>query len=143
MGRVSTYLNFQGQTEEAFTFYAGVFETTFAPPMRFGDIPNGPPLSEDEAKQVMNVQLPILGGHVLMGTDMLASMGHHVRVGNNTTIVLETDSRDQADRFFDQLSVGGGESQAMGDMFWGAYWGVCLDRFGIRWMISYTAADEA
>jgi PhnB protein len=70
---------------------------------------------------------------------MLASMGHAVRIGNNTTIVLETDSREQADEFYDALSQNGSDTQAMADMFWGAYWGVCLDRFGIRWMISYTA----
>jgi PhnB protein len=73
-----------------------------------------------------------------MGTDVLASMGHELRIGNNTTIVLETDSRDQADEFYDALSMGGSETQDGSDMFWGAYWGVCLDRFGVRWMISHT-----
>ena len=139
MSRVCTYLNFQGQTEEAFEYYASVFHTEYATPLiRFGDIANPTPLSEDEARGVMNVSLPILSGHIIMGTDFLASAGHQIRIGNNTTIVLETDSREQADEFFNALSVDGSEKQDMADMFWGAYWGVCLDRFGVRWMISHT-----
>jgi PhnB protein len=139
MSRVCTYLNFQGQTEEAFEYYASVFHTEYATPLiRFGDIANPTPLSEVEARGVMNVSLPILNGHIIMGTDFLASAGHQIRIGNNTTIVLETDSREQADQLFNALSVDGSEKQDMADMFWGAYWGVCLDRFGVRWMISHT-----
>ena len=139
MSRVSTYLNFQGQAEEAFDFYASVFRTQFASPLtRFGDIPSPTPLSAEEARGVLHVSLPILNGHIIMGTDLVASAGHHLRIGNNTTIVLETDTREQADEFYDALSEGGTEKQDMADMFWGAYWGVCLDRFGIRWMISHT-----
>ena len=142
MSRVSTYLNFDGRTEEAFEFYSSIFHTTYSSPIvRFGDAPSPVELSEEEKTKVLNVALPILNGHIIMGTDMLASMGHAVRIGNNTTIVLETDSREQADEFYDALSQGGSDTEAMADMFWGAYWGVCLDRFGIRWMISYTAAD--
>jgi PhnB protein len=141
MSRVCTYLNFDGQCEEAFGYYASVFHTTFATPLlRFGDAPSMPPLSEKESAMVLNVALPILDGHVIMGTDMLDSMGHHVRIGNNTTIVLETDTREQADEFYAALSPESTENQAMSDMFWGSYWGVCLDRFGIRWMISHTPA---
>ena len=86
----------------------------------------------------MNGALAILNGHIIMGTDFIASAGHQVSVGNNTTIVLETDTREQADEFYNALSLAGSEKQDMADMFWGAYWGVCLDRFGIRWMISHT-----
>lgn len=144
MSRVCTYLNFMGDTEEAFELYASVFHTTYsAPIVRFSDFPDGPPVSDDEKSQVMNVQLPILNGHIIMGTDMLASMGHQLRVGNNTTIVLETDSREQADELYDALSAGGSENQDMGDMPWGAYWGVCLDRYSIRWMISHTPNFDA
>jgi PhnB protein len=132
-----------GNTEEAFEFYASVFHTEYSSPLvRFGDVPGPAPLSEDESSKVLNVALPILNGHVIMGTDMLASMGHELRIGNNTTIVLEPDSREQADEFFNALSAGGSETQEMGDMFWGAYWGVCLDRFGVRWMISHTPSDD-
>ena len=143
MGRVSTYLNFAGQTEEAFAFYASVFHTELgSPPVRFSDDPGLSHLSEEEARGVMHVWLPILGGHVIMGTDMLASAGHPLRIGNNTTIVLEVDTREQADEFFNALSAGGSEKEGMSDMPWGAYWGVCLDRFGIRWMISHAPATS-
>jgi PhnB protein len=143
VSRVCTYLNFMGNTEEAFEFYASVFHTEYSSPLvRFGDAPGPVPLSEDESSKVLNVALPILNGHVIMGTDMLASMGHELRIGNNTTIVLEPDTREEADEFFDALSVGGSETQEMSDMFWGAYWGVCLDRFGVRWMISHTPSGD-
>jgi PhnB protein len=141
MSRVNTYLNFQGQTEEAFNFYASAFGTEFATPIfRFKDMPSDPnnPLTEDELNQVMHVELPILSGHLIMGTDMLESMGHQTRIGNNTTISLELDSKEEADRLFAALSTGGSETVEMQDMPWGAYWGVCLDRYGIRWMFSYT-----
>jgi PhnB protein len=136
MSRVNTYLNFPGDTEEAFNFYAGVFGSQVVGLTRFADHDGMPELSEEDRHKVLHVELPILNGHVLMGTDALASMGHSVRVGNNTTISLETDSREEADRLYDELSVGGGESSAMQQMFFG-YWGTCLDRFGIRWMINF------
>jgi PhnB protein len=140
MARVSTYLNFMGNTEAAFTFYKEVFGTEFIGEIqRMGDVPSNPgmpPLSEAEQHMVMHVKLPIMGGHVLMGTDMIESMGHHLRIGNNTTLMLEPDDRAEADRLFNVLSADSTESAGMMEMFWGAYWGVCLDRFGIRWMIN-------
>jgi PhnB protein len=146
MSRVNTYLNFQGQTEEAFNFYATVFGTKLISPIaRFGDMPANPgtpAFLPDELKQVMHVELPILAGHVLMGTDILASMGHELRVGNNTTISLEFDSREETDRVFAALSEDSTDKFDMQDMPWGAYWGVCLDRFSIRWMFSYTDPEH-
>jgi PhnB protein len=138
VSRVCTYLNFAGNTEEAFGRYAEIFGTSITSLTRFSDM--GAPVGEDEQSLVMNAQLPILSGHVIMATDMLASMGHELRVGNNTTIVLETDTRDQADHFFTSLREGGDpdQQQGMADMPWGAYWGTCLDAYGIRWMISHT-----
>ena len=142
MARVSTYLNFQGNTEEAFTFYRSVFGTELSgPPMRLGDgpaDPSGPQLADDEKDLIMHIELPILGGHVLMATDMVESMGQKLVIGNNTTINLEPDTRDETDRLFAALSEGGPASDCapMMDMFWGAYWGCCLDRFGIRWMFN-------
>lgn len=140
MARVSTYLNFLGTTEEAFTFYREVFGTDFiGPVLRIGDMPpqpGGPELSEADLRLIMHIELPITAGHVLMATDMVASMGHELRVGNNTTIHLELDTLAEATQLFDQLSVGGGEGQPIAEMPWGAYWGTCLDRFGVRWMFS-------
>ncbi len=140
MARTSTYLNFLGSTEEAFTHYAGVFGTEgLGPIQRFGDLPSEvlpPTVTDEELTKVMHVELPILGGHIIMGTDMLASMGHDLRVGNNTTINLECDSREEADRLFLALSEGGSEMAEMAEMPWGYYWGVVLDRFSIRWMLT-------
>ena len=102
MSRVSTYLNFMGTTEEAFSLYSSVFGTEITGEIaRMGDMPSGPgapELSDAERKMVAHVELPILAGHVLMGTDMLASMGHELRIGNNVTICLEPDSRAETDR---------------------------------------------
>ena len=140
MSRVSTYLNFMGDTEEAFTFYAGVFGTEFSVPLqRFGDVPAGPgapELSEDERDKVMHVELPILAGHVLMGTDMLASMGHELRIGNNSTLNLEPDTREEGERLYAALSEGGSDATGLEPMPWGSLWGTCLDRFGVRWMFN-------
>jgi len=138
--RVNTYLNFPGSAEEAFGFYASVFHPGYELDVqRFGDLasqPGMPPLDDDRGK-VLHVELPILAGHVLMGTDLLASMGQHLRIGNNTTISLELDSEAEASRHYDLLSAGGSDGTGMNHMPWGAFWGCCLDRFGIRWMVSY------
>ena len=140
MSRVSTYLNFMGDTEEAFTFYASVFGTEFSVPiMRMNDMPpppGAPALTADEQSMVMHVELPILDGHVLMGTDMLESMGHELRIGNNTTINLEPDTRAETERLFAALSEGGFDTVGLDPMPWGSLWGVTLDRFGVRWMFN-------
>jgi PhnB protein len=140
MSRVSTYLNFMGNTDEAFNFYKSVFGTEFVFPInRMGDAPpdpSAPALSEAEKNMIMHIELPILGGHVLMATDMLESMGHELRIGNNVTINLEPDTRAETDRLYEALSAGSSDGTGMQDMFWGSYWGTCLDRFGVRWMFN-------
>ena len=139
MARVSTYLNFPRCTEEAFGFYRSVFGGDFNGPMhRFGDMPPAegqPPLAEADRQLVLHVELPILGGHVLMGTDAPESMGFTVKPGNQVNINLEPDTRAEADRLFNGLSAVGVVEMAMQDMFWGAYFGSFADRFGVRWMI--------
>jgi len=146
MARVTTYLNFMGNAEEAFDFYRSVFGTEYLGPIqRMGDVPtdpNGPELSEAEKRMVMHAELPILAGHVIMATDMLESMGHQLRIGNNTTINLEPDTLEETQRLYDALSEGGSEGAPLADMFWGATWGTCLDRFGIRWMFNFTPASD-
>ena len=153
MASVSTYLNFERSTEEAFTFYKSVFGTEFAGPiMRHGDVPSQdgmPGLSDEDKHLVMNIALPILAGHLLMGTDIPASMGlmgtdtepsmgMALNKGNDVTIGLHPDSRDEADRLFAALSAEGTVGQPMHDAFWGDYYGDLTDKFGTRWMINYS-----
>ena len=102
MARVNTYLNFMGKTEEAFNFYKEVFSTEITSLTRMKDMPRpegAPSLAESEANLIMNIQMPITNGHVLMATDMIASMGHNLKVGNNVTISLDLDSQEEAERF--------------------------------------------
>jgi PhnB protein len=140
MPRVSTYLNFPRNTEEAFEFYRSVFGGQFnAPPARFGEMPaqpGQPPMLEADKNLVMHVELEILGGHTIMGTDAPESMGFVCRPGNNTYLNLEPDTREEADRLFNALSAGGKVEMPMQDMFWGAYFGSFADRFGINWMVN-------
>lgn len=140
MARVSTYLNFPRSTEEAFVFYKSVFRTEFSAPVaRFKDIPphpGQPALSEADLNLVMHIELPILGGHVLMGTDAPESMGFTVTPGNNVFINLEPDTRAETERLFNALSEGGKVEMPLQDMFWGAYFGSLVDRFNIHWMLN-------
>jgi PhnB protein len=138
MARVSTYLNFPGTSEEAFTFYAQVFGTQVSMLQRFSDmaIPGGPQLSEEEQPFILDVEVETLGGHVLMATDLLPSTGQEFRVGNNVTLNLEPDTNEDADRLYAALAQGGSDSTGMSQMPWGAYWGCRLDRFGVRWMLN-------
>jgi PhnB protein len=138
MARVSTYLNFPGKAEEAFTFYAQVFGTEVSMLQRFSDmaIPGGPQLSEEEQSLILHAEVETLGGHLLMATDLLPSMGQEFRVGNNVTLNLEPDTKEDADRLYAALAQGGSDSTGMSQMPWGAYWGCTLDRFGVRWMLN-------
>lgn len=140
MARTSTYLNFAGNTEQAFQFYKAAFQTEFGSAIhRMGDVPPGPgmpALSDTEKNMIMHIELPITGGHVLMGTDTLESMGHKLVFGNNFSINLEPDTRVEAERLFATLSVGGKVQMPLTDMFWGAYWGSFVDQFGVQWMIN-------
>lgn len=140
MPRVSTYLNFVENTEEVFTFYKSVFGRKFLGPFyRMGEMstsPGQPELSEIEKNLVMHVELPILAGQVIMGPDMLESLGHERRLGNSMTVNLELEDRSETDRLFRLLSEGGSDQCGLMDMPWHAYWGTCADRHGIRWMFN-------
>lgn len=141
MATVSIYLNFERETEEAFAFYKKVFRTEYEGPIhRMGDAPpqpGQPPLAETDKDLVMNVTLPLIGGVRLMGTDAPESMGFKLNKGNNVYINLEVDSREEADRLFNELSEGGEIEMKMQDMFWNAYFGSFKDKFGVGWMINF------
>lgn len=142
MAMVSTYLNFNRNTREAFDFYAKVFGTEIMGVMTHGDVPvpeghEGP--SEADKDLVINISLQILGGHLLMGTDIGGVPGLSLNQGNATIICLHPDSREEADSIFAALSEGGEVSMPMADMFWGDYYGAFRDKFGVEWMINYHA----
>lgn len=140
MARVSTYLNFPRNTEAAFDFYRSVFKTDYARPIvRFKDgppCPGQPPLPPGDANLVMHVALPIIGGHMLMGTDAPDSIGFSCKAGNNVFINLEPDTRAETDRLFAALSAGGKVEMPLQVMFWGDYFGTLTDKFGIQWMFN-------
>ncbi|MDP1725942.1 MAG: VOC family protein [Bacteroidota bacterium] len=141
MARTSTYLNFPRCTEEAFNFYKSVFGGDFGAGgiARFSDIPaaeGAPPLPEADKKLVMHIELPIVGGHVIMATDAPESMGFTVNFGNNVHINLEPDTKAETKKLFDALSAGGKITMELQDMFWGAYFGSCTDKFGVQWMFN-------
>ncbi len=140
MAKVSTYLNFPRNTEEAFNFYKSVFGGEFTDGIhRFSEVPpqkGAPPTAEEDKNLVMHVVLPILGGHVLMGTDAPESMGFAVKPGNNMYINLEPDTRTETKRLFDALSAGGKVEMQLQEMFWGDYFGSCTDKYGISWMFN-------
>jgi PhnB protein len=143
MARVNTYLNFPRNTEEAFNFYKSVFGGEFLGQgiMRLGDVvqPEGSPQLADGDKQlVMHVELALPGGHVLMGTDAPESMGFHLNFGDNIHISIDLDTRAETKKMFDALSEGGKITMKLDDMFWGAYYGSCTDKYGVQWMISTT-----
>jgi PhnB protein len=140
MAKVSTYLNFPRQTEEAFNFYKSVFGTEFIGDIsRMSEAPQQegqPSLKEEDKNLVMNIQLPILGGHVLMGTDAPESMGFKVNFGNNIYINLQPDTRTETDKLFKALSEGGKIEMQLQEMFWGDYFGSLVDKFGVQWMFN-------
>lgn len=145
MAKTSTYLNFVRSTEEAFTFYKTVFGGEFDGGLhRMGEVPpqdGRPTLSDEDKNLVMHVALPILGGHMLMGTDAPESMGFKVNFGNNVYINLEPDSRAETERLFTALSDGGKVSMQLQEMFWGDYFGSCTDKFGVQWMFNCGAKE--
>lgn len=146
MARVSTYLNFASSTEEAFNFYQSIFGGEFEGGIaRFSDIPPSddmPPIPDKDKNLVMHMQLVILGGHVLMGSDAPESMGFKMNAGNNVHINLEPDTREETERLFNALSVGGVVTMPLQDMFWGAYFGSCTDKFGVQWMVNCAQSKE-
>jgi len=142
MAQVATYLNFNRNTEEAFNFYKSVFGTAFMGVMRHSDVPvpeGHPGPSEEDRNLIINIALPIMDGHVLMGTDAPESMGFTVTQGNNVHICLMPETREESDRLFTALSDGGKVEMPMQDMFWGDYYGSFTDKFGINWMINCSA----
>lgn len=145
MARVSTYLNFPRETEEAFNFYKSVFGGEFTILQRLSEVPaqeGAPSMAEEDKNLIMHVELPILGGaHRLLGTDAPESMGFKVTFGNNIFINLEPDTRVETDELFKKLSEGGKVGMELMEMFWGGYFGSLTDKFGVQWMFNCTSKE--
>lgn len=144
MASTSTYLNFPRNTEEVFNFYKSVFGGEFSGGgiARFGDFPSpegAPAIVEADKKLIMHIELPILGGHILMGSDAPESFGFKVNQGNNVFILLDPDSKEETTRLFTALSEGGKVLMPLQDTFWGAYHGQAVDKYGTQWMFNFTA----
>ena len=145
MARVSTYLNFDRSTEQAFEFYRSVFGGDFVGGIhRMGEAPASPgqpPMAAADRDLVMHVELAIFGGHMLMGTDAPGSMGFTLTQGNNVFVNLEPDTRTETDTLFEALSAGGKVEMPLQEMFWGDYFGSLTDKFGTKWMFNCTAKE--
>jgi len=138
MKAINPYLNFAGNTEEAFNFYKSVFGSEFLTLQRFKDTPQADNVAEKDKDKIMHVSLPLCNGSVLMATDALESMGHKLTVGNNIQLSIHAESKEEANKLFNGLSAAGKIELPMQDMFWGDYFGMFTDKFGIQWMISFT-----
>ena len=137
MAKLNSYLNFDGQAEEAFTFYKSVFGGEFLGEIyRMGNAPGTENLSEDSKNRVMHIALPI-GGDLLMASDIIPEFGQTLVRGNNNYISIFPDSRENAQRLFNGLSAGGTIEMPLEDQFWGDYFGSFQDKFGIGWMVNF------
>jgi PhnB protein len=137
MATLNPYLNFKGNTEVAFNFYKSVFGGEFKELQRFKNTPEADRVPENEKDKLMHISLPIGPGNILMATDALESMGHKLTVGNNFYLSLSVDSESEADKLFNGLSSGGKATTPLQKTFWGSYFGMVTDKFGINWMVSY------
>lgn len=139
MVKLNTYLNFAGNTKEAFDFYKSVFGGEFTSVVRFKDMPiEGVNISKKDENKIMHISLPIGKDTVLMATDTLDSLGQKLRQGNNVYISIHPESKEEADRIFNALCAGGTVEMQMADQTWGDYFGSLKDKFGVQWMINYS-----
>ena len=139
---LNPYLDFDGNCREAFEFYRSVFGGEFMIFQTFADGPPGdmPPMSDEVKRQVMHVSLPV-GDSILMGSDSAPWAEGTPVAGSNFSIAFNPESREHADEVFARLSEGGEVSMPLADMFWGAYFGSCMDRFGIAWQVNYQGEE--
>src|SRR5688572_4154083 len=134
---VNPYLNFKGNTEEAFTFYKSVFGGEFAMIQRFKETPEADKTAPEDLNKIMHIALPIGNGNILMGTDAIGPMGDTLKTGNNFHLSISAENEDEVRKLFNGLSEGGVVTVPLDKMFWGAYFGMCTDKFGVQWMVGY------
>lgn len=137
MAAVNPYLTFNGTCEEAFNFYKSVFGGEFTFIGRFKDMPSEQPMPEAVGNLIMHVSLPIGKDTVLMASDASEAFGQVVNVGDNVSVSINTDSEEEATKLFNGLSAGGIVKMPLEKTFWGAFFGMFTDKFGIHWMVNY------
>lgn len=139
MAQINPYIHFNGNAEEAFTFYKSVFGGEFATVVRFKDMPANPefPIPENEANKIMHIALPIGKSNVLMGSDTPEFMGKHNENETRSKISISAESKEEADKLFNGLSAGGKVEIPIADSPWGSYFGMFRDKYGIEWMVDY------
>jgi PhnB protein len=139
MTKVNPYLNFAGNTEEAFNLYKSVFGGEFTSVVRFKDMPmEGVSIPKEDENKIMHIGLAIGEDNVLMATDTLESLGQKLTQGNNVYISVHPENKEEADRIFNFLSIGGTIEMPIADQPWGDYYGSFKDKFGVQWMVNYT-----
>ena len=142
MALINPYINFNGNAEEAFTFYKSVFGGEFTMIVRFKDMSNPEfPVAENDANKVMHIGLPI-GKNILMGNDVPEFLGRTNENENRSKISISTESREEADKLFNGLSEGGNVEMPIGDSPWGSYFGMFRDKYGIEWMVDFDSRNN-
>lgn len=139
MATINVYLTFNGDCEKAFSFYAAAFGREIPRMNRFAEMPpqeGMPPLPDEMKGRIMHIALPISKETIIMGSDSMAGTDA-VRQGNNFSLSINANSREEADALFAKLSEGGIITRPLENTFWGAYFGMWTDRFGISWMVNY------
>lgn len=145
MAKINPYLHFLGNTEEVFNFYRSVFGGEFANVMRYGDMSGQEGcenMSEEDKEKIMHIALPLSDGHVLMGTDAIGEHANDAAFGNNISLSISTDSKEEAEKVFKGLAEGGEITMPLSDTFWGAYFGMLKDKYNIQWLINYDYPQE-
>ena len=139
MKTISPWINFNGNAEEAFTFYNSVFGGEFTKVTRFKDIASEQfPMAKSEENKIMHIALPIGKCNALMANDVPEAMGRTNENENRSKIVINADSKEEAEKLFNGLSAGGQVEMPIGDTPWGTYFGMFRDKYGIEWMVDYT-----
>lgn len=142
MTTISIYLNFNGNSEEAFNFYKSVLGGEIVMIQRFKDTPEAGQTSPADADKIMHISMTVGKNMTFMATDALESKGHKLTIGNNFHISVSTESEDETRQIFNGLSKGGKVEIPLDKMFWGAYFGMCTDKFGVQWMVSYDSSKK-
>jgi PhnB protein len=142
MAQINPHINFNGNAEEAFTFYKSVFGGAFTKIIRFKDLASAEfPVAEKEENKIMHIALPI-GSSMLMANDVPEIMGETNENENRSKIVITAESKEEADQLFDGLSVGGQIEMPIAESPWGSYFGMFRDKYGIEWMVDFDATNN-